>query len=170
MFENTLKLVDDAGLSYLHVFPFSPRKGTPAARMPQLAEAARERTRRALAREGRGGAWRRICSRWSAANRRCWSRRPAWAARPASRRRTFARRCAAGRVRARTHHGRNAHASDRRIAAMRDFGEATAAGDILRAAESGLVAQHRRARRQPRRHLHQAQARCRNRRANSKRR
>jgi threonylcarbamoyladenosine tRNA methylthiotransferase MtaB len=36
MFENSLKLVDDAGLSYLHVFPFSPRRGTPAARMPQL--------------------------------------------------------------------------------------------------------------------------------------
>jgi threonylcarbamoyladenosine tRNA methylthiotransferase MtaB len=38
MFENTLKLVDEAGLSMLHVFPFSPRKGTPAARMPQLAK------------------------------------------------------------------------------------------------------------------------------------
>jgi threonylcarbamoyladenosine tRNA methylthiotransferase MtaB len=36
MFENSWKLVDDAGLSTLHVFPFSPRKGTPAARMPQL--------------------------------------------------------------------------------------------------------------------------------------
>jgi threonylcarbamoyladenosine tRNA methylthiotransferase MtaB len=36
MFENTLSLVEDADLSYLHVFPFSPRKGTPAARMPQL--------------------------------------------------------------------------------------------------------------------------------------
>jgi threonylcarbamoyladenosine tRNA methylthiotransferase MtaB len=36
MFENTLKLVDEAGLTALHVFPFSPRKGTPAARMPQL--------------------------------------------------------------------------------------------------------------------------------------
>ena len=36
MFENTLKLVDEAGLSYLHVFPFSARRGTPAARMPQL--------------------------------------------------------------------------------------------------------------------------------------
>ena len=36
MFENTLALIDDAGLSYTHVFPFSPRKGTPAARMPQL--------------------------------------------------------------------------------------------------------------------------------------
>jgi threonylcarbamoyladenosine tRNA methylthiotransferase MtaB len=36
MFRNTLDLVDDAGLTALHVFPFSPRPGTPAARMPQL--------------------------------------------------------------------------------------------------------------------------------------
>jgi threonylcarbamoyladenosine tRNA methylthiotransferase MtaB len=36
MFENSRRLVDDAGLSQLHVFPFSPRQGTPAARMPQL--------------------------------------------------------------------------------------------------------------------------------------
>ncbi len=36
MFENTLALVDDCGLSYLHVFPFSPRPMTPAAKMPQL--------------------------------------------------------------------------------------------------------------------------------------
>ena len=36
MFENSLSLVDDAGLSQLHVFPFSPRKGTAAAKMPQL--------------------------------------------------------------------------------------------------------------------------------------
>jgi threonylcarbamoyladenosine tRNA methylthiotransferase MtaB len=36
MFENTVNLVREAGLSYLHVFPFSARKGTPAARMPQL--------------------------------------------------------------------------------------------------------------------------------------
>lgn len=36
MFDNTLALIDDAGISYTHIFPFSPRKGTPAARMPQL--------------------------------------------------------------------------------------------------------------------------------------
>lgn len=36
MFENTLRLVDECGLTFLHVFPFSPRSGTPAARMPQL--------------------------------------------------------------------------------------------------------------------------------------
>ncbi len=36
-FENTLALVDEAGLAYLHVFPYSPRPGTPAARMPAVA-------------------------------------------------------------------------------------------------------------------------------------
>jgi threonylcarbamoyladenosine tRNA methylthiotransferase MtaB len=35
MFQNSLSLVDQAGLSSLHVFPFSPRPGTPAAKMPQ---------------------------------------------------------------------------------------------------------------------------------------
>jgi threonylcarbamoyladenosine tRNA methylthiotransferase MtaB len=52
MFENTLRLVDDADLSMLHVFPFSPRKGTPAARMPQLPRVeVRERAAR-LRRKG----------------------------------------------------------------------------------------------------------------------
>ncbi|HEU0096940.1 MAG TPA: MiaB/RimO family radical SAM methylthiotransferase, partial [Rhizomicrobium sp.] len=36
MFENSLKLVDDAGLSVLHVFAYSPRPGTPAAKMPPV--------------------------------------------------------------------------------------------------------------------------------------
>ncbi|MES2845603.1 MAG: tRNA (N(6)-L-threonylcarbamoyladenosine(37)-C(2))-methylthiotransferase MtaB [Pseudomonadota bacterium] len=36
MFTNSLKLVADCGLTFLHVFPFSARKGTPAARMPQV--------------------------------------------------------------------------------------------------------------------------------------
>jgi len=36
MFQNSLSLVDDCGLTFLHVFPFSPREGTPAARMPQV--------------------------------------------------------------------------------------------------------------------------------------
>ncbi|CUX83658.1 MAG: threonylcarbamoyladenosine tRNA methylthiotransferase MtaB [Roseibaca calidilacus] len=40
MFENSVKLVEDCGLTWLHVFPFSPRKGTPAARMPQVNGAA----------------------------------------------------------------------------------------------------------------------------------
>ena len=38
-FENTLSLVEEAGLSFLHVFPYSPRPGTPAARMPAVAGA-----------------------------------------------------------------------------------------------------------------------------------
>ncbi|MGB0499335.1 MAG: tRNA (N(6)-L-threonylcarbamoyladenosine(37)-C(2))-methylthiotransferase MtaB [Rubricella sp.] len=39
MFENSLRLVEECGLTWLHVFPFSPRKGTPAARMPQIEKA-----------------------------------------------------------------------------------------------------------------------------------
>jgi threonylcarbamoyladenosine tRNA methylthiotransferase MtaB len=39
MFANSLSLVEDCGLTFLHVFPFSARKGTPAARMPQVAGA-----------------------------------------------------------------------------------------------------------------------------------
>jgi threonylcarbamoyladenosine tRNA methylthiotransferase MtaB len=40
MFINSLRLVDDCGLAYLHVFPYSRRAGTPADRMPQVAGAA----------------------------------------------------------------------------------------------------------------------------------
>lgn len=51
MFENTLKLVDECDLVYLHVFPYSARKGTPAARMPQVPVPARkERAARLRAR------------------------------------------------------------------------------------------------------------------------
>ncbi len=39
MFDNSLSLIEAAGLAYVHVFPFSPRPGTPAARMPQLDRA-----------------------------------------------------------------------------------------------------------------------------------
>ena len=35
-FNNTMKLVDEAGLNKLHVFPYSERPGTPAAKMPQV--------------------------------------------------------------------------------------------------------------------------------------
>lgn len=35
-FQNSLKLVEECRLTWLHVFPYSPRPGTPAARMPQL--------------------------------------------------------------------------------------------------------------------------------------
>src|SRR5580704_7877226 len=36
MFERSLDLVEECGLTFLHVFPYSPRPGTPAARMPQV--------------------------------------------------------------------------------------------------------------------------------------
>ena len=35
-FENSLRLIEECGLTWLHVFPYSPRTGTPAARMPQV--------------------------------------------------------------------------------------------------------------------------------------
>ncbi|MDB6178736.1 tRNA (N(6)-L-threonylcarbamoyladenosine(37)-C(2))-methylthiotransferase MtaB [Paracoccus sp. Z330] len=47
MFENSLRLVDDCGLTFLHVFPYSARKGTPAARMPAVnGQVIRERAGR----------------------------------------------------------------------------------------------------------------------------
>jgi threonylcarbamoyladenosine tRNA methylthiotransferase MtaB len=70
MFANSLALVDQCGLTHLHVFPFSPRPGTPAARMPQLARQVvkeraarlRERGAQALRRhlDGEVGASRRV--------------------------------------------------------------------------------------------------------------
>jgi threonylcarbamoyladenosine tRNA methylthiotransferase MtaB len=46
MHARSLDLVDECGLTFLHVFPFSPRPGTPAARMPQVArEIVKERAR-----------------------------------------------------------------------------------------------------------------------------
>jgi threonylcarbamoyladenosine tRNA methylthiotransferase MtaB len=47
MFARSLDLVEECGLTHLHVFPYSPRNGTPAARMPQVArETVKERARR----------------------------------------------------------------------------------------------------------------------------
>jgi len=47
MFERSLNLVEECGLTFLHVFPYSPRPGTPAARMPQVAgQVIKERARR----------------------------------------------------------------------------------------------------------------------------
>jgi threonylcarbamoyladenosine tRNA methylthiotransferase MtaB len=36
MFENSLKIIDECDLTYLHIFPYSPRPNTPASKMPQL--------------------------------------------------------------------------------------------------------------------------------------
>src|SRR3546814_20098122 len=39
MFQNSLRLVEQCDIVYGHIFPFSPREGTPAARMPQFGRA-----------------------------------------------------------------------------------------------------------------------------------
>lgn len=51
MFRNTLDIVDECGLTWLHVFPYSEREGTPAARMPSVPKPLRkERAARLRAR------------------------------------------------------------------------------------------------------------------------
>ncbi len=46
MFANSLRIVNECDLTYLHVFPYSSRPGTPAARMPQLkSDVIKERAR-----------------------------------------------------------------------------------------------------------------------------
>jgi threonylcarbamoyladenosine tRNA methylthiotransferase MtaB len=63
MFQRTLDLIDEATLDYLHVFPFSPRPGTPAALMPQLPRAlVRERAARLRA-AGEAGLSRGLAAR-----------------------------------------------------------------------------------------------------------
>ncbi len=43
MFENSLRIVDECGLTFLHVFPYSPRPATPAAKMPSVEGAVIKR-------------------------------------------------------------------------------------------------------------------------------
>jgi threonylcarbamoyladenosine tRNA methylthiotransferase MtaB len=69
MFSRSLDLVDDCGLTHLHVFPFSPRPGTPAARMPQVArDIIKERARR-LRQKGEGALRRHLDAQIGAEHR-----------------------------------------------------------------------------------------------------
>ena len=69
MFSHSLDLVDECGLTQLHVFPFSPRPGTPAARMPQIDRSiVKDRARRL--REKGEAALRRCLDREIGARRR----------------------------------------------------------------------------------------------------
>lgn len=52
MFENTRKIISEAGLHYLHVFPYSEREGTPAARMPSVPKSIRKERAAILREEG----------------------------------------------------------------------------------------------------------------------
>jgi threonylcarbamoyladenosine tRNA methylthiotransferase MtaB len=79
MFARSLDLVDECGLTHLHVFPFSPRPGTPAARMPQVArDIVKDRARRLREKgaaalrahlDGEIGARRRVLAESSATGR-----------------------------------------------------------------------------------------------------
>jgi threonylcarbamoyladenosine tRNA methylthiotransferase MtaB len=60
MFENTLRIVEEAGLTYLHVFPFSPREGTPAAKMPQVSRSV-VKARAAILRELAATRYNKFC-------------------------------------------------------------------------------------------------------------
>ena len=52
MFQNTLNLVRETGIIYLHVFPYSARAGTPAARMPQVIKEIRKKRAAILRKAG----------------------------------------------------------------------------------------------------------------------
>ncbi|MDH3235340.1 MAG: tRNA (N(6)-L-threonylcarbamoyladenosine(37)-C(2))-methylthiotransferase MtaB [Alphaproteobacteria bacterium] len=62
-FANTLALVEDCGLAFLHVFPYSERPGTPAARMPQLPKPVRKARAKALRAAGEAAQARFLDSR-----------------------------------------------------------------------------------------------------------
>lgn len=63
-FDNLMSLIDDCGLARVHVFPFSPREGTPAAKMPQL-DRALVKARAGKLREKADEAWRAHLARLS---------------------------------------------------------------------------------------------------------
>jgi threonylcarbamoyladenosine tRNA methylthiotransferase MtaB len=63
MFERTLALIDEAELSFLHVFPYSARQGTPAARMPQLPMPLRRERAARLRQAGAAALARFLASR-----------------------------------------------------------------------------------------------------------
>ena len=63
MFENTLDLIEACGLTYLHVFPFSSRPATPAAKMPQVPGPVRSRRAAALRAAGEAALARFLMSR-----------------------------------------------------------------------------------------------------------
>ena len=80
MFANTLDIVDDCGLTYLHVFPFSPRKGTPAARMPQVGKTIVKSARRPPSRQRRRERSTAILTRQVGRRRMCLANATALAA------------------------------------------------------------------------------------------
>jgi threonylcarbamoyladenosine tRNA methylthiotransferase MtaB len=62
MFARSLELVGECDLTFLHVFPYSPRPGTPAARMPQVSHGAIKARAKRLRSAGEAGLQRRLAS------------------------------------------------------------------------------------------------------------
>jgi threonylcarbamoyladenosine tRNA methylthiotransferase MtaB len=62
MFQRSVDLVEECGLTFLHVFPYSPRPGTPAARMPQVKGATIKERARRLRATGEAALQRRLAS------------------------------------------------------------------------------------------------------------
>ncbi len=54
MFEDSLSIIDDCGLTYLHVFPYSEREGTPSAKMPPVPVSKRKERAKLLRGKGEG--------------------------------------------------------------------------------------------------------------------
>ncbi|WP_207216268.1 tRNA (N(6)-L-threonylcarbamoyladenosine(37)-C(2))-methylthiotransferase MtaB [Candidatus Finniella inopinata] len=63
MFENSLRIVDECDLSFLHVFPYSPRPGTPASRMPQVPKSL-IKLRAAMLRQKGDDALQKLFDHW----------------------------------------------------------------------------------------------------------
>ena len=53
MFQNTLDIVEECDLTFLHIFPYSEREGTPAAKMPQVEQAIRKARAKLLREAGK---------------------------------------------------------------------------------------------------------------------
>lgn len=62
MFARSLNLVEECGLTFLHVFPYSARPGTPAARMPQVKGEAIKQRARLLREAGEAALYKRLAA------------------------------------------------------------------------------------------------------------
>jgi threonylcarbamoyladenosine tRNA methylthiotransferase MtaB len=63
MFANSLQLIEDCGLTFLHIFPYSPRPNTPAAKMPQVPPSIRKDRARQLRSAGQAALAKHLASR-----------------------------------------------------------------------------------------------------------
>ena len=96
MHENSLRLVDECDIVMGHIFPFSPKQGTPAARMPQVPPPVVQRARAPAARGLRAAQGGLAARAGGDAHSACWSSRTGWAT-PRISRRSASPRCGSWR-------------------------------------------------------------------------